>query len=100
MGANFLFALMSTTAVYFGRILPMDFVRLFMVFKAPFVLPQLLTLNLPTWLIHYSYRIFSMLFSSVLIGFTLGFIYAPRSWCVICPVNTLSVPRSLKIKHD
>lgn len=98
MGLNFFFATMSTLMVYLGRLQPMPYVRLFMAFKAPFTLPQLFTWNIPDFLIHYSYRVYSMMFSSVLIGLTLGILFAPRSWCVICPVNTLSVPKQLKRK--
>lgn len=96
MGINLFFALMSTMGVAFGRIEAMDHVRLFMAFRAPFALPQLLVLNLPEALIHFSYRVYSMLLSSILIGVVLGFLYAPRTWCTICPVNTLSVPKHLK----
>lgn len=96
---NFFFASMSTLMVYLGRIQPMLFVRLFMAFEAPFTLPQMLSLNLPVFVLHFSYRVFSMLFSSLLIGLVLGFLYAPRSWCVICPVNTLSVPRKIKYEN-
>lgn len=96
MGANFLFALLSTTMIFLGRIQPMAYLRLFMVIPTSFVFPQLIEFNLPPFLVHYSYRILSMMFSSILLGFVLGFIYAPRTWCVICPVNTLSVPKKLK----
>lgn len=97
MGANFLFAILSTTMIFLGRMQPMAYIRLFMVIPTYIELPQLLTFAIPDYLIHYSYRILSMLLSSILIGFVLGFIYAPRTWCVICPVNTLSVPKRLKV---
>lgn len=95
MGLNFFFASMSTLMVALGRIAPMNHVRLFMAFKAPFTLPQLLDLNLPPFLTHYGYRLYSMMLSSIIIGFVLGFLFAPRSWCVVCPVNTLSMPKKL-----
>lgn len=96
MSLNLFLASMSTLMVYLGRIQPMPYVRLFMVFKAPYPLPQLFAWNLPDYLIHASYRVYSMMFSSVLIGLALGILFAPRTWCVICPVNTLSVPKHLK----
>jgi hypothetical protein len=97
MVSNFFFAIMSTLAVYFGRIEAMDHLRLFMAFESPIALPQILNFDLPMFMIHYSYRVYSMIFSSILIGFVLGFLYAPRTWCVVCPVNTLSVPKALKV---
>lgn len=99
MGLNLFFASMSTLMVALGRIQPMLYVRLFMVFKAPLVLPQIVNFDWPTAVLHFSYRIYSMMLSSIMIGLVLGFLYAPRTWCVICPVNTLSIPKRLKVKH-
>lgn len=90
---NLLFALMSTTAVAFNIIAPMNYLRLFMVFEAPFTLIQLIELSLPSFIIHFSYRVYSMILSTTLIGLVLGFLYMPRAWCMICPVNTLSIPK-------
>jgi hypothetical protein len=91
MGLNFFFATMSTIMVALGRMDGLLHVRLFMAFQAPFTLPQLLSISLPEFLTHFSYRIYSMTLSSTLIGLVLGVLYAPRTWCAVCPVNTLSV---------
>lgn len=99
LGLNFLVAVMSTLGVVFNRIEPIAYVRLFMFYKVPFDLPQLISLDLPSFLTHFSFRIFSMLLSTVILGLVLGFLYAPRTWCTICPVNTLSTPRKLKNKE-
>ena len=72
------------------RIPPMDYVRFLMAFPIPIELPQLLQINLPDALIHLSYRIFSVMFTSTVIGLTMGFLFRPRSWCGICPVQTLT----------
>lgn len=87
---NLLFALMSTTAVALNKIEPMNYVRLFMIFKAPFTLIQLIDFSLPAFIIHFSYRLYSMILSTTLIGLVLGLLYTPRTWCMVCPVNTLS----------
>lgn len=87
---NLMFALMSTTAVAFNIIEPMNYIRLFMAFEAPFTLIQLIELSLPAFIIHFSYRVYSMILSTTLIGLVLGFLYIPRAWCMICPVNILS----------
>jgi hypothetical protein len=92
---NLMFALMSTTAVAFNIIAPMNYIRLFMAFEAPFTLIQLIELNLPSFIIHFSYRVYSMILSTTLIGLVLGFLYIPRAWCMICPVNTLSIPKKM-----
>lgn len=87
---NLMFAFMSTTAVAFNIIAPMNYIRLFMAFEAPFTLIQLIELNLPSFIIHFSYRVYSMILSTTLIGLVLGFLYIPRAWCMICPVSTLT----------
>lgn len=96
IGLNLVFATMSTLMVALGRIAPMPYIRLFMVFRAPFILPQLVIWPLPDFLIHLSYRVYSMLLSSLLIGLVLGVLFRPRTWCSICPVNTLSTPKLKK----
>ena len=96
IGLNMLFAVMSTFGVAFGRIEPINAVRLWMFFEVPAPLPQLWAIQIPSFLSHFSYRIYSMTVSTVLIGLILGFLFAPRTWCMICPVNTLSEPHGMK----
>lgn len=87
---NIFFAIMSTIMVTVGRIEPIDYVRFLIIFKAPFTLPQLLSLHAPDALLHFGYRIYSMMFTSIAIGLILGFVYKPRTWCIICPIQTLT----------
>lgn len=89
-GINIFFATMSTIMTSIGRIQMLDYVRFMIVFRAPFTLPQLLTINLPDGLIHMSYRIYSMMFTSVIFGIVLGVLYLPRAWCLICPIQSLT----------
>lgn len=87
-----LFALvMSTTMVSIGRIDVIDKVRFLMAFQLPWDIPQLLNINdIPNWAVHLSFRIYSMMFSTTVVGLLLGWIYTPRTWCTICPINTIS----------
>ncbi len=89
-GVNLFFALMSTLMVTIGRIDPIAQVRFLIVFGMPFELPQLLDFTVPENVLHFSYRIYSMMFTSVIVGTVLGIVYKPRTWCSICPVNTLT----------
>ena len=91
---NVFFAIMSTIMVLIGRIPPIDHVRFLILFKAPFDLPQFIDYNLSLPLIHLGYRIYSIMLTSTIIGTILGFIYSPRTWCVICPVSTLTTKSS------
>jgi hypothetical protein len=84
---------MSTLMVALGRMEALDHVRLFMVFQSPLSWPQWAQWSLPAAVIHGSYRVISMLLSSTLLGLVLGYLYAPRTWCSICPVMTLTSPK-------
>jgi hypothetical protein len=88
-GLNLLFMTGSTIQIALGNMAPMPYIRLFILI--PFVpLPQLIHLSAPLWLTHLSYRLYSMMLSSTLLGIVLAYLYRPRSWCSICPVGTLT----------
>lgn len=89
-GINLFFITMSTIMVSIGKIAPIEQIRFLIVAPLPFDLPQLLSLNVAEPLVHLGYRVYSMMFTSILIGSVLGIIYKPRTWCAICPVNTLT----------
>ncbi len=91
-GLNIFFATMSTIMTSIGRIDMIDYVRFMIVFRAPFTLPQLFSIGLPDGLIHFSYRIYSMMFTSVIFGLLMGILFMPRAWCVICPIQSLTKP--------
>jgi polyferredoxin len=82
---------MSTIRVARGIMLPVEKVRFLIVIFLPWKLPQLLALGQAYgWVIHLSYRIYSMMFTTTVIGLLLGFLFMPRTWCTVCPINTLS----------
>ncbi|GAA0178317.1 hypothetical protein SH2C18_13900 [Clostridium sediminicola] len=87
---NIFFVIMSTIMVSKGRVAPMDKIRFMILFTIPFDLPQFLNLSVPNGLIHLGYRAYSMMFTSTIVGLILGILYAPRTWCKICPVQTLT----------
>ncbi len=87
---NLFFVVMSTLMVSFGRIEPLEEIRFLIYFTVPIRLPQLLAVEVAAPLLHLSYRVYSMIFTSVLVGSVLGILYRPRTWCAICPVNTLT----------
>lgn len=80
---------MTTIMVVIGRNMPMLNVRLFIVIPLG-PLPQLITFKSIPWLIHLSYRMYSMILSTTLLGLLLGVLYQPRSWCVVCPITSVS----------
>lgn len=92
-GINLFFVTMSTIMVSLGRINPIEQVRFLIAFSLPIQLPQLLEISIGEPFIHLGYRLYSMMFTSVIIGSVLGIIYKPRTWCSICPVNTLTTKK-------
>ncbi|HKL58685.1 MAG TPA: 4Fe-4S binding protein [Sphaerochaeta sp.] len=88
-GLNLLFITGSTNQVAMGNMASMEYVRLFI--AIPLVpLPQLITVEAPSAIMHLSYRLYSMMLSSTILGIVLSRLYRPRIWCAICPVGTLS----------
>ncbi|GAB6109898.1 4Fe-4S binding protein [Fusibacter bizertensis] len=87
---NLVFIIFSSVMVVQKNIAPMNFVRFLIVFQIPVELPQLIQIALPDIISHIGYRIFSIMFTSTVIGLMLGFLFKPRSWCAICPVQTLT----------
>ncbi len=86
---NLLFAAMSTIMVGIGRMPPMDIVRLFIAIPLT-SLPQISTAYpLPPVLLHLAYRAYSIMFSSFLAGTVLALLYKPRTWCAVCPINSM-----------
>ena len=73
-----------------NNIMPMNIVRFLMVYQIPIELPQLMHIALPDVISHIGFRIFSIMFTSTVIGMILGILFKPRTWCVICPVQTLT----------
>ncbi|MDT8297309.1 MAG: 4Fe-4S binding protein [Spirochaetaceae bacterium] len=88
---NFLFVTMSTIAVATGRVEPIEKIRLLIVLELPWNLPQLISVHaLPAWVSHLSYRFYSIILTSTLIGVGLALRYKPRTWCAVCPVSTMT----------
>jgi len=88
-GLNLLFITGSTTQIALGNMESMEYIRLFIAIPL-FELPQLFDVAAPPFLLHLSYRLYSMMLSSTLLGIIFSRMYRPRSWCAICPVGNLS----------
>ncbi len=90
---NILFIIFSTVMVYLGKLAPMIYLRFFIAFKIPITIPQLLVLDLPVFLYHLGFRVYSVMFTSIVIGSILGIIFKPRLWCGFCPVRSLTTKK-------
>ncbi len=79
----------STVMVGIGVAKPLTEVRFLLIFKLP--IPQLIEINFfgPT-LLHLSYRLYSMVLTTFILGAIMSSIYKTRTWCVVCPYNTIA----------
>jgi len=88
---NLMFIMASTYAVSEGIIDPIDKVRFLIVFEFPWSLPQLVQIAaVSDPLLHLSYRLYSIMFTSTVIGVIMSLFFKPKSWCAVCPVNTMT----------
>jgi polyferredoxin len=88
---NMLVLIMSTIMVYSGKIAPLENVRVLLAFNMPWDMPNLLNLgNFPGWAVHLSFRVYSMMLTTTIFGLLLAWIFKPRTWCTVCPINTAS----------
>lgn len=88
-GLNLLFIAGSTIQVALGNMDPMSYIRLFIAIPL-WPLPQLFPVTSPPWLIHITYRLYSMMLSTTLLSLVMARTWRSRTWCAVCPVGTLS----------
>ncbi|MHC1682045.1 MAG: 4Fe-4S binding protein [Clostridiaceae bacterium] len=90
-GMNLFVLTMSTIMVSRGKVEAMEYLRFAIAFRIPWEVPQIINLgDTANWMLHLSYRIYSMMLTTTIIGLVLGWLYIPRTWCTICPINTIS----------
>ncbi len=90
-GISLLISVMSTLQVFIGNMAPMLIPRFLIILPINITFPQLITLSgIPVWITHFAFRMFSMMMTTTILGLSLSYIYKPRTWCTICPVNTIS----------
>lgn len=88
---NLLILVMSSIMVARGRVEPIEQVRFLLAFKIPWAMPDIIEFSaFPDWAVHLSYRIYSMMFTTTILGILLAWLFKPRTWCTVCPVNTAS----------
>ncbi|WP_425804978.1 hypothetical protein ACHOLT_00545 [Desulfitobacterium sp. Sab5] len=88
---NFAMICLSTLMVFLDKRPPMEKVKFLIAFKLPWNIPNLLDVGImPGWAVHLGFRIYSMMFTTIIIGLLIGFFFRARTWCTICPMGTLS----------
>ena len=46
--------------------------------------------TVPDWIAQYSFGLYSLMLTSLLIGLIVMVFYKPRSWCAFCPMGTMT----------
>lgn len=88
---NFIMIFLSTLMVFLDKRDPIEKIRFLIAFQLPWNMPNLLDIGVMSdWVIHLGFRVYSMMFTTTIIGLLVGFLYRARTWCAICPMGTLS----------
>lgn len=99
-GISLFIIIMSTLKVASGNVPPMTYLRFLIFIPLAGEIPQLLEFqNVIPWMTHLSYRFYSMMMTTTVLGLILAFVYKPRTWCTICPIATVSEVYLNKIKQ-
>ncbi|MDF2540665.1 MAG: putative rane protein [Herbinix sp.] len=95
------FISISTLRVALGSKPPMEFLRYFILLPLPFHFPQAFDITFASsWLTHLSYRFYSMMMTTTTLGLIMALLYKPRTWCTVCPINTMSDVYLKTCRHE
>lgn len=89
-GLSLFFITMSTIRVADNIMPPMKYLKFLIFFRIPLELPQLFDFFFASWVTHLSYRFYSLMMTSTVLGLILALVFKPRTWCTICPIATVS----------
>lgn len=93
----FIIMLFKTYLVLVGANSLKKVVTLFWTFKLPWEFAYN-TSSISPWIIQFAYGFYSIMLTSTILGLITMVIYKPRSWCVYCPMGTMT-QLICKIKH-
>lgn len=86
MFSNMLF---STYLVFAGSSEVKEMVKLLWTFKLPWHFAYHGTLFAP-WIAQFAFGFYSVMLTSTVLGMITMILYKPRSWCVYCPMGTMT----------
>ncbi len=79
----------QTYLVFSGAESLREVVKLFWTFKLPWGWAYSNGI-VSDWIAQYSFGLYSLMLTSTLIGLIVMILYKPRTWCVFCPMGTLT----------
>ena len=81
--------LYQTWLVYGGAASLNEAIRLFWTFRVPWGWAYTAGTS-AEWAAQFSFGLYSLMLTSALIGLILMLLYRPRTWCVICPMGSMT----------
>ena len=82
--------LFKTYLVFAGTNTLKEVVTLLWTFKVPWHFASAASLNIPLWMQQFGYGFYSVMLTSTILGVVTMLLYKPRSWCVYCPMGTMT----------
>lgn len=83
------FNMLTTTYLVFnGTNSLKEFLTLMWTFKVPWRFYELT--NVAPWIVQFAFGFYSMILTSTILGFITMLLYKPKSWCVYCPMGTMT----------
>ncbi|WP_300282171.1 4Fe-4S binding protein [Peptacetobacter sp.] len=86
MFVNMLF---STYLVFKGSSSLKEVVTILWTFKAPWSFAYS-GADIPAWIVQFAFGFYSVMLTSTILGVITMLLYKPRSWCVYCPMGTMT----------
>ena len=86
MFGNMLF---STYLVFKGANSMREVVTILWTFKVPWSF-AFNGANVPAWMVQFAFGFYSVMLTSTILGAITMLLYKPRSWCVYCPMGTMT----------
>lgn len=86
--AMFFNMLFNTYLVFEGTNNLKEVITILWTFKMPWKVNDLS--NITPWISQFSFGFYSMMLTSTILGLITMAIYKPRSWCVYCPMGTMT----------
>ncbi|MDO5406648.1 MAG: 4Fe-4S binding protein [Eubacteriales bacterium] len=84
----FVLMLVSTYQVFAGAADLREVVKLLWVFKLPWNWTN--TSFVPPWVAQFAFGFYSVMLTSTVLGMITMMLFKPRSWCVYCPMGTMT----------
>ncbi|MGL4362772.1 MAG: 4Fe-4S binding protein [Cellulosilyticaceae bacterium] len=78
----------NTFLVFQGKETVQEVITLLWTFKLPWHMADLSTVT--PWVVQFAYGFYSMMVTSTILGLVTMILFKPRSWCVYCPMGTMT----------